>query len=63
MDNEAIASKLDDPIRLGGQITGLARNWLENAIDLLEQEVLKHLQQRHDYQLLTTVRRRIFLVK
>ncbi len=55
LDNEAIASKLDDPIRLGGQITGLARNWLENAIDLLEQEVLKHLQQRHDYQLLTSI--------
>jgi len=55
LDNDAIASKLDDPIRLGGQVTRLARDWLENAIDLLEQEVLKYLQPRHDYQLLTSI--------
>lgn len=55
MDNEAIANKLDAPIRLGGQISSQARNWLDNAIDLLEQEVLKHLQPRHDYQLLTSI--------
>lgn len=55
LDNDAIASKLDDPIRLGGQITRLARDWLENAIDLLEQEVLKYLQPHREYQLLTSI--------
>ena len=55
LDNASIADKLEDPIRLGGQITHLARCWLEEAIDVLEHEVQKHLQPRQDYQLLTSI--------
>ena len=55
LDNDAIADKLTDPIRLGGQITHLARRWHEHAIALLEDEVLKHLQPRQEYQLLNSI--------
>ena len=55
LDNDAIADKLADPIRLGGQITHLARRWHEHAIALLEDEVLKHLQPRQEYQLLNSI--------
>lgn len=55
LDTDAIADKLADPIRLGGQITHLARNWHEQAIKLLEDEVLKHLKPRREYQLLSSI--------
>jgi len=55
LDNEAIADKLADPIRLGGQITHMARCWHEHAIEMLEDEVLKHLKPRAEYQLLNTI--------
>lgn len=55
LDNAAIADKLDEPIRLGGQITHSARCWLEEAIGLLEQEVQKHLQSHTDFHLLTSI--------
>jgi len=55
LDNEVIADKLADPICLGGQITHLARCWYEQAIEMLEDEVLKHLKPRPDYQLLTSM--------
>ena len=55
LDNDAIADKLADPIRLGGQITHLARCWHEQAIAMLEHEVLKHLKPREEYQLVTSM--------
>lgn len=55
LDNDTIAEKLDNPIRLGGQITHLARCWLEEAIGMLEHEVQKHLKSRRDYQLLNSI--------
>jgi transposase len=55
LDNDAIAGKLADPIRLGGQLTHLARCWHERAIAMLEEEVLKHLKPRRDYQLLSSI--------
>ena len=55
LDNEAIAEKLDGPICLGGQITHLARCWHERAIGMLEDEVLKHLKPRQEYQLLNSL--------
>ena len=55
LDNGAIADKLADPIRLGGQITQLARCWHARAIALLEEEVLKQLKPRRDYQLLCSM--------
>ncbi len=55
LDNEAIADKLADPIRLGGQITRLARCWHEQAIEMIEDEVVKHLKPRKDYQLLSSI--------
>ena len=55
LDNDAIADKLADPIRLGGQLTHLARCWHERAIAMLEEEVLKHLKPRRDYQLLSSI--------
>ena len=55
LDNGMIADKLADPIRLGGQITHLARCWHEQAIAMLEHEVLKHLKPREEYQLVTSM--------
>ncbi len=55
LDNDAIAELLEKPIVLGGQITCLARRWLEDAIEVLEHEISKQLKPRPEYQLLTTV--------
>ena len=55
LDNEAIAQRLTDPIRLGGQITHLARRWHEQAIRMLEDEVLKQLEPRKEYRLLNSI--------
>ena len=55
LDNDAIAQKLADPVCLGGQITHLARDWYEQAIERLEHEVLKHLKPRQEYQLLSSI--------
>ena len=50
-----VAQKLEDPIRFGGQVTVLAIQWLNDAIGLLEQEILKQLTARQDYTLLTSI--------
>ena len=55
LDNDAIEQKLNGSIQLGGQITLMAMKWLDKAIELLEQEVQKHLKTRKDYQLLTSI--------
>jgi len=55
LDAKAITELLEEPIVLGGQITCLARRWLEEAIDVLEHEIQKQLKPRLEYQLLTTV--------
>ncbi len=55
LDTDRIADKLDEPIRLGGQITHLARCWHAQAIKLLEQEVLRQLQPCKEFQLLTSI--------
>jgi transposase len=55
LDNDVIAEKLADPVRLGGQITHLARCWYAHAIEMLEDEVLKHLRPRAEYQLLRSI--------
>jgi len=55
LDNAAIAELLDEPIVLGGQISCLARRWLEDAIEVLEHEIQKQLKPCLAYQLLTTV--------
>lgn len=55
LDRDGIAALLDEPIVLGGQITCLARRWLEEAIEVLEHEIQKQLKPRLEYQLLTTV--------
>jgi transposase len=41
--------------REGGQISYLARHWLEDAIALLEHEIQKQLKPQPEYQLLITV--------
>ena len=55
LDTDELAAKLADPIRLGAQITHLARCWHEQAIAMLEDEVLKHLRPSRDYQLLGSI--------
>jgi len=55
LDIKAIADRLEDPIALGGQVTCLARRWLEDAIALLEHEIQKQLKPRLEYQLVTTM--------
>lgn len=55
LDRNAIAEKLEDAVRLGGEITHLARCWHEQAIDRLEKEVFKHLKPRQEYSLLTSI--------
>lgn len=46
---------LTEPIVLGGQISTLAMQWLEQAIAMIEREVHKYLKPRPEFQLLTTV--------
>jgi transposase len=55
LDKEIIAAKLEGPIRLGGEITHLARCWYEQAIGRLEQEVFRHLKPSQEYRLLTSI--------
>lgn len=55
LDKAGIAQLLDEPIVLGGQLSCLARRWLEDAIAVLEHEIQQQLKPRLDYQLLTTV--------
>ena len=55
LDKDILAEKLEEPIRLGGELTYLAYRWYEQAIDRLEKEVLKHLKPRKAYQLLSGI--------
>lgn len=55
LDSKALAGLLEEPIVLGGQVTCLARQWLEDAIEVLEQEIHKQLKPSQEYQLVTTV--------
>jgi transposase len=55
LDRDAIATKLEEPIRLGGEITNLARRWHEQAIVRLEKEVFKYLKTSQEYSLLTSI--------
>lgn len=55
LDGPALDALLVEPIRLGAQITRLAMNWLNDAIGLIEAEVAKHLKERLDYRLLTSI--------
>jgi transposase len=55
LDKDILAKKLEEPIRLGGELTYLTYRWYEQAIDQLEKEVLKHLKPRKAYQLLTGI--------
>jgi transposase len=55
LDTKAVAGLLEEPIVLGGQVTCLARHWLEDAIAVLEHEIQKQLKPRLEYRLLTTV--------
>ncbi len=55
LDNDQIAEKLPGPIGLGGQISHQARCWHAQAVKLLEDEVLRHLKPRKDYQLLCSI--------
>lgn len=50
-----LTGRLDEPVVLGGQLSCLARHWLEDAIALLEREVAKHLKTCNDYHLLTSI--------
>jgi transposase len=55
LDRDAIATKLEAPIYLGGEITHLARCWHEQAIVRLEKEVFKYLKPSQEYSLLTSI--------
>jgi transposase len=55
LDGPALDALLTEPTRLGGQITRLAMNWLNDAVGLLEQEVAEHLKTRTEYRLLTSI--------
>lgn len=55
LDKDVIASMLEWPICLGGEITHLARCWHEQAIARLEKEVFKYLKHSQEYQLLTSI--------
>lgn len=55
LDGPALEALLVEPIRLGAQITRRAMHWLDGAIGLIENEVAKHLNERLDYRLLTSI--------
>ena len=55
LTNEQLATYLDAPILLGGQITHQARCWLDEAISRIERELQQRIQPRKDYQLLQSI--------
>jgi transposase len=55
LDNAGIERRLAEPVCLGGQISLMAMQWLDKAVDLLEHEVLKQLKGDERYGLLTSI--------
>ena len=55
LTTQQLASYLETPILLGGQITHQARCWLDEAIRRIEQELQRQIQPREDYQLLQSM--------
>jgi transposase len=55
LTQDALKELLPEPVFVGGQVTLLTMRGLDQAIELLEQEVRKHLQANPDYQRLTTI--------
>jgi len=55
LDPAALAQKLEDPILFGAQVTLLAMQWFNNAIELIEQEVHKQLKACKEFELLTSI--------
>ena len=55
LDGPALDELLEEPTRLGGQLTRLAMAWLDDAVGRLEREVAEQLKARPAYRLLTTI--------
>ena len=55
LDKEALTGLLAEPICLGGQISHQARCWHEQAIKVIENDVLKHLKPCPEYPLIASV--------
>ena len=55
LDHDGLATKLGEPVCLGAQITFLARCWYEKAIKKLEAHVMKQIEPRLEYRLLTSI--------
>lgn len=55
LTSEQLATYLESPILLGGQITHQARCWLDEAITQIERELQKQLTPREDYRVLQSI--------
>jgi transposase len=55
LESDQLATYLQAPILLGGQITHQARRWLDEAITQIERELQKQLTPREDYRLLQSI--------
>lgn len=55
LESDQLATYLEAPILLGGQITHQARRWLDEAITQIERELQKQLTPREDYRLLQSI--------
>lgn len=55
LTQEELKALLPEPTFVGGQVTLSVKGWLDDAINVLEKEVQKHLDANPDYQLLTTI--------
>ncbi len=55
LELKQLSNYLDPPILLAGQITYKAKNWFDEAIAQVEQQLQKQVQPRKDYQLLQSI--------
>ena len=55
LESDQLATYLEAPILLGGQITHQARRWLDEAITQIERELQKQLTPREGYRLLQSI--------
>jgi transposase len=55
LDGAAVLARLGDPVGVGGQVSLLAMQWLEEAIGLIERQVHKRLKPTEEYRIVTTM--------
>jgi transposase len=55
LDGTALLARLGEPVGVGGRVSLLAMQWLEEAIGLIERQVHKRVKATEDYRIVTTM--------